>query len=56
MNDQYAQIMNYVFLMKDPRAFSVTGVVINETVTSRQNTTRIGEIFYLLKSNYKKNI
>jgi hypothetical protein len=54
MNDQYAQIMNYVFLMKDSKDFSVPGVVINETVTSRQDTTRIGEMFYLLKSHYRK--
>jgi hypothetical protein len=49
--DQFAQIMNNVYLIKDSGYIRVPGVVINETVTSRQDTTRIDVMFYLLKSN-----
>ena len=30
------------------------GVVVNETSTSRHDATRIGEIFHLFRSNFKK--
>ena len=54
MNDQYQQLMNYVFLLKDASDFSKPAVIVNEVITSRQDTCRIGEIFHLLKHNYLK--
>jgi hypothetical protein len=42
--------------LKDSGDFSIPGVDINETVTSRQDTTRIGEMFFLLALHYKTRI
>ena len=41
-------------MLKDFNDLNIPGVVINETITSRHDTTRISEMFSLLKSNYKK--
>ena len=46
--------MNYVCKLKSFSDLSQAGVVINETITSRHDTTRLGEMFNLLKSNFKK--
>ena len=46
--------MNYVSLLKNFEDLNKPGIVINETITSRHDTTRLGEMFYLLKCNYKK--
>ena len=46
--------MNYVCKLKNLSDLSQPGVVINETTTSRHDTTRLGEMFNLLKANYKK--
>jgi hypothetical protein len=55
MNDQYQQVINNCFLLKDLSNYEGTpGIVVNETITSRQDTTRIGEMFYLLKCYFKK--
>ncbi len=54
MNDQYQQLMNYVFLLKNASDFDIPAVIVNEVITSRQDTCRIGEMFHLLKYNYKK--
>ena len=45
--------MNYVVLIKNLADLNHPGIVVNETITSH-DTMRIGEMFYLLKSNYKK--
>ena len=52
MNIEYKQLMNYAFLLKDFRDLNQAGVLINEVVTSRHDTMRIGEMFYLFKNNY----
>ena len=55
MNDQYQQLMNYVFLIKDASDLdNIPGVMVNEVITSRQDTCRIGEMFHLLKHNFSK--
>ena len=54
MNDQYQQLMNYVFLLKDVSDFEKPAIIINEVITSRQDTCRIAEMFLLLKHNYRK--
>ena len=54
MNDQYQQLMNYVFILKDVSDFEKPGIIINEVITSRQDTCRISEMFLLLKHNYRK--
>ena len=54
MNDQYQQIMNYVFLLKDNSDFEKPATIINEVITSRKDTCRISEMFLLLKHNYRK--
>jgi hypothetical protein len=41
-------------MLKNFGDLNVSGVVVNETATSRHDTTSIGEMFYLLKSNFKK--
>ena len=41
-------------MLKNLSNLNDPGVVINETATSRHDTTRIGEMFSLIKSNYKK--
>jgi hypothetical protein len=52
MNDQYSDIMNYVFMLKNSRDFELPGVVVQEVATSRHDTMRIGEMWHLLKYNY----
>lgn len=54
MNDQYQQLMNYVFILKDVSDFEKPAIIINEVITSRQDTCLIGEMFLLLKHNYRK--
>jgi hypothetical protein len=54
MNDQYQQIMNYVFLLKDISDLQKPATIINEVITSRHDTCRISEMFLLLKHNYRK--
>jgi hypothetical protein len=54
MDDQYKQIMNYVFLLKDASDFNKPGTIINEVITSRHDSCRIGEMLHLLKHNYQK--
>ena len=54
MNDQYKQLMNYVFLLKDASDFDKPGTIVNEVITSRHDTCRIGEMFHLMKHNYRK--
>ena len=46
--------MNYVFKMKDFSDLDQPGVIVNETITSRHDTDRIGEIFLLFKNNFRK--
>ena len=47
------RIQNYVCLLKDFNDLNFTGIIINETVTSRHDTCRISEMFHLLQSNYE---
>jgi hypothetical protein len=54
MNDQYQQLMNFVFILKDVSDFEKPGIIINEVITNRQDTCRISEMFLLLKHNYRK--
>ena len=54
MNDQYQQIMNYVFLLKDLSDFQKPSVIINKVITIGQDTCRLSEMFLLLKHNYRK--
>ena len=54
MNDQYQQLMNYVFLLKDVSDFEKPATIINEVITSKQDTCRISEMFLLYKHNYRK--
>ena len=54
MNDQYKQLMNYVFLLKDASDFNKPGTIVNEVITSKHDTCRIGEMFHLMKHNYRK--
>jgi hypothetical protein len=54
MNDQYQQLMNFGFILKDVSDFEKPGIIINEVITSRQDTCRISEMFLLLKHNYRK--
>ena len=54
MNDSYAQILNYTFMLRTLGDNAKRGIVINETVTSVHDTCRIGEMFHLLKHNYFK--
>ena len=44
----------YVFLLKDASDFEKPATIINEVITSRHDTCRIGEMFHLLKHNYRK--
>ena len=53
MNRHYNRILNYVSLLKDFSDLNQPGVVINETITSRHDTSRISEMFQLIKSNYE---
>ena len=46
--------MNYVCKLKNFADLTQPGVVINETITSRHDTTRLGEMFYLLISNFEQ--
>ena len=46
--------MNYVSLLKNFEDLNKPGIVINETITTRHDTTRLGEMFFFLKCNYKK--
>ena len=46
--------MNYRSLLKNFEDLNKPGNVINETIPSRHDTIRLGEMFYLLKCNYKK--
>ena len=48
------QVHNYVCMLKNSADLNEPGVVINEMSTSRHDTTRISEMFFLMKSNYKK--
>jgi hypothetical protein len=54
MNDQYQQLMNFVFILKDVSDLEKPGIIINEVITTRQDTCRISEMFLLLKHNYRK--
>ena len=54
MNRNYNKVLNYVCLLKNLGDLDQPGVVINESATSRHDTTRIAEIFDLFKSNYEK--
>ena len=46
--------MNYVTLLKNLSDWNQPGIIVNETITSRHDTSRIGEMFYLLKCSYRK--
>ena len=41
-------------MLKDASDFDKPGTIINEVITSRHDTCRIGEMFHLLKHNYRK--
>jgi hypothetical protein len=47
----YSQIMNYAIIVKDSLMLESPGLLLNETITSRQDTYLIGEFFRLVKFN-----
>ena len=48
---EYPMIMNYAMKVKDANEFSLPGVVVNETITSRQDTFSILSMLNLFKFN-----
>jgi hypothetical protein len=50
----YNQILNYVFILKDAKNMDNPSVVVNEVISSKHDSCRIGEMFHLLKHNYLK--
>lgn len=52
---EYPRIMNYAMITKNSLKLNETddrGLLINETITSRQDTYSIGEMLRLFKYNY----
>lgn len=49
---KYPKIMNYAFIVKDSLNLEEFGLLINETITSRQDAYSIGDMLRLFKFNY----
>ncbi len=43
----YNQILNYVFIWKDAKNMDNPSVVLNEVISSKHDSCRIGEMFHL---------